>query len=209
MWGQMCGLCVSPHLLSLSCVRDSLLGLTFNLTNCVGFHTATKERKIVSRDSTHLQCGHIPRCAGPSWSGCQAPLQWGRQREGRFLPIPLLCPVPAHTRTRTANPGTAGGKLLPSPGQPVSIWHPFPISCFSQGLMSQIPTLGAADPLQHGSLSQLPVPVPAKRGVPSALHDNASIQTHFLPKANKPCDTGACCQLSSCCALDVQGSDPT
>ena len=158
---------------------------------------------------------HIPRCAEPSWGGCWAPLQWGRQREGRFLPAPLPGPVLTHIRTSTANPGIAGGKLLPSPGQPVSFRHPFPVSCFSQGLLllSQIQTpRSTCLPLQPPA-AQEPLPAacacsteaeaipPANRGVPSALHSNTSVQTHFLAKANKRYVTVTRCQLSSCYAL--------
>jgi len=89
---------VSAHLLSLSCIRDSLLRLAFDLPNCVGSHTATKERKTVSRDSTHL----IPhRTVWPTFPGVLSlagvaaePLcsGAGRGRAGFYLPLFLaLC----------------------------------------------------------------------------------------------------------------------
>lgn len=92
---------VSPHLLSLSCIRDSPFGLAFDLTNCVGSHTATKERKIVSRDSTHL----IPHRTGwPTFPGVLGlagvvaePLCSGAGRGRAGFSLPLFLALCQHT----------------------------------------------------------------------------------------------------------------
>lgn len=139
------------------------------------------------------------------------PLYSGTAEKGFYLRGPVL----AHTRLRTANPGTVGGKLLPSAGQ-LSIQHlshqlfflrAIALSC-PKPLSPELPDFPCSTPGRAGaSDSCLSVwhqgrsHHPCKQGVPSALHDNASIQTGFPTKANTPCDTVTGCPLSSGCAV--------
>lgn len=148
---------VSPRLLSLSCIRDLLLGLAFDL-NCMGSHIATKERKIVSRVSTHL----IPhRTAWPPFPGVLGlagvvaePLCSGAGRGRAFFYLPLFLALCQHT----PGPGQQTQSQLVescchllgslSPPCILSPSAAFPKGCCS--LLSQIPTPGATClPLQR------------------------------------------------------------
>lgn len=82
---------------------------------------ATKERQTVPGASIP-QCQ--ARCARLGWL-----LRAGRGRAASLLPLFL----PAHPSSGTANPEAAGGKLLPSPGQPCATRYPFPTSLFPPG----------------------------------------------------------------------------
>lgn len=210
----------APHLLSVSCIRDSLLGLTLDLTNCVGFHTATKERKTVSRDSTrlipHRSLWHIfPGVLGPAGVVAEPPCNWaGRGRAGFYPPFFLAMwkgtPEPGQqTRAQLVE---SCCHLLDSRSASSTL---FLIASFAKdchSLMPQIPNTGATClPLKPPRPSTgasdsclclwLLTTTPANKAVPSALYSNTSVQTRFLAKANKPCNMVTRCQLSSCYAV--------
>ena len=139
VWGNLRADRVSPHLLSLSCIRDSLLGLAFDLTNCVGSHTASKERKIVSRDSTHL----IPhRTVWPTFPGglglarvVAEPLCSGAGRgTAGFCSSWPCASIHQHQDSKPRRSWWKAAAISWA-AYLHPIRHRFPISCFSQGLL--------------------------------------------------------------------------